>query len=212
VLVTGGSLGARRLNEATLRAVRLLRTRGDLAVYHVSGTRDHASVVSRLATMDLSTAGGLDYRLVGFEPAMATVLAASDLVIARAGASTVAELTVIGIASVLVPLPGAPSDHQRRNAELLEAHGAARVLDDGECTGELLAGLITSFAADPQGTAAMADAAARLGTRDAAIRVARLVDEVAGRRLGAGRRLRAGRRGPGRSHAARPAVRAADDA
>ncbi|MCU1493494.1 MAG: murG [Acidimicrobiaceae bacterium] len=181
VLVTGGSLGARSLNEAALGVARLLSLRRDLAIYHVAGARDHDAMAARLAELALSAERGLDYRLVGYEPAMAEVLAACDLVVARAGASTVAELTVVGLAAVLVPLPGAPSDHQRRNAELLEERGAATVLDDAMCTPERLVELITSLAADPARVAAMAAAAANLGRRDAAARVADLVEEVAAR-------------------------------
>jgi UDP-N-acetylglucosamine--N-acetylmuramyl-(pentapeptide) pyrophosphoryl-undecaprenol N-acetylglucosamine transferase len=129
---------------------------------------------------------------------MATVLAACDLAVARAGASTVAELTVAGVASVLVPLPGAPSDHQRRNAELLEARGAALVLPDADCSGERLAAVLTSFARDPDRVAAMAASAAGLGRRDAAARVAAVVDEVADRHVSRWRTAaaRLARRGP----------------
>lgn len=207
VVTTGGSLGARTINDATLGAARILASRDDLAIYHVAGARDLDSVRTRLAEHVTATAGGLetggldagglemgaletggtgtgalDYRVVGFEPGLPEVLGAADLVVARAGASTVAELAVLGLASVLVPLPGAPSDHQRRNAELLASQGAAILVLDHECTGERLAAIISDLAADRGRVASMNSAAGALANRDAARRVAALVDDVAARR------------------------------
>ncbi|MHB1598361.1 MAG: glycosyltransferase, partial [Acidimicrobiales bacterium] len=102
--------------------------------------------------------------------------------VARAGASTVAEVTAAGVPSVLVPLPGAPSDHQRHNAERLAGLGAAIVLDDAQCTPDRLAGIVDELGSDPAKLAAMGTAARSLGRRDAAARIAALVDDVAARR------------------------------
>jgi undecaprenyldiphospho-muramoylpentapeptide beta-N-acetylglucosaminyltransferase len=182
ILVTSGSLGARTVNEAVLGCAVALADRRDLVIYHVSGTRDHASVAERLTPIAPDPARGLDYRLVAYETAMPTVLAACDLVIGRAGASTVAELTVIGLPSVLIPLPGAPGDHQTKNAELLEKAGAAIVIADPQCTTARLASVIDELAGDRLHLADMAAAARALGNRDGASRVAKLVEEIASRR------------------------------
>ncbi|HUZ20842.1 MAG TPA: undecaprenyldiphospho-muramoylpentapeptide beta-N-acetylglucosaminyltransferase [Acidimicrobiales bacterium] len=184
VAVTGGSLGARRLNEAALGLARLLAERRDLTVYHVTGERDHEMVLAARARLSSRGSAGLDYRVVAYEQQMPEVLAASDVVICRAGASTVAELTVIGTPSILVPLPGAPADHQRRNAEVLAAAGAGLLVPDPEATSDRLATELESLLADRGRLERMERSALALGRRDAAVRVAVLVEEIA-RRPGA---------------------------
>ena len=181
--VAGGSLGARRLNEAALGLAKSWASRGDVTIYHVAGERNIAGLEREAAELGLgpqhAPEGGLDYRLVGYEKQMPALLAASDLVVCRAGASTVAELAAIGTPSVLVPLPDAPNDHQTRNAEALSRVGAAVLLADRDCTPERLEELVESLLADPAGLESMAASAASVGHRDAADRVAELVETVA---------------------------------
>jgi UDP-N-acetylglucosamine--N-acetylmuramyl-(pentapeptide) pyrophosphoryl-undecaprenol N-acetylglucosamine transferase len=93
---------------------------------------------------------------------------AADLVVCRAGATTLAELTAAGRASILVPLPTATDDHQRRNAEALVGRGAARMIAQDELTGERLAGEILTLARDAALRARMSDAARVLSRPDAA--------------------------------------------
>ncbi len=180
VAVAGGSLGARRLNDATLglpaelAAARRARSVVVPAtvVYHVTGRRDH----ERVAASAPAAAGPCEgYRAVAFEEHMPELLVACDVFVSRAGASAVAEVCALGVASVLVPLPGAPADHQRRNAEVLAAQGAAVLLDDAACTPQLLAAVVDELLADPTRLASMRRAAAALGRPDAAARVAELV-------------------------------------
>ncbi len=179
--VAGGSLGARRVNEATVGLARSWAGRDDVAIYHVTGERNLAVV--RAATTGLgpkdSAENGLDYRLVAYEKKMPALLAACDLAVCRAGASTVAELAAIGTPSVLVPLPGAPNDHQTRNAEVLSRAGGAVILLDDDCTEEGLRGLVESLMTEPGRLCAMSAAAAAAGHRDAAEKVAELVESVA---------------------------------
>jgi UDP-N-acetylglucosamine--N-acetylmuramyl-(pentapeptide) pyrophosphoryl-undecaprenol N-acetylglucosamine transferase len=182
VLVTGGSLGARRVNEAAVEWCAAWRHRSDVAVYHVAGDRNLATVQHAAGAAGLlEQAGGLDYRLVGFEHRMPLVLGACDLVVARAGASTVAELAAIGIPSVLVPLPGSPSDHQTKNARTFSEAGAAVMVADADCTGARLGEVVGPLLSEPDVRAAMATAAAGLGYRDAADQVAIIVESVARR-------------------------------
>jgi UDP-N-acetylglucosamine--N-acetylmuramyl-(pentapeptide) pyrophosphoryl-undecaprenol N-acetylglucosamine transferase len=200
VAVAGGSLGARRLNDAAIGLAGSWAARGDLAIYHVSGERNLAAIRAEAARLGLgpqdptgtntgrgtvttgatrtSTGTALDYRLVGYERQMPALLAACDLAVCRAGASTVAELSAIGTPSVLVPLPGAPHDHQTRNAEALTKLGAAVLLADRDCTAEGLSELVGSLLADPERLAAMGSAATIAGHRDAAAKVAALVESV----------------------------------
>jgi UDP-N-acetylglucosamine--N-acetylmuramyl-(pentapeptide) pyrophosphoryl-undecaprenol N-acetylglucosamine transferase len=113
VVATGGSLGALNINRAVLAATDLWRHRGDLVVHHVIGARDWDLLA---AERERAAAHELDYRAVRYEHDMASMFAAADLVVSRSGASTTAELAVVGVASILVPLPTAPGDHQRANA------------------------------------------------------------------------------------------------
>ncbi|HLI42939.1 MAG TPA: UDP-N-acetylglucosamine--N-acetylmuramyl-(pentapeptide) pyrophosphoryl-undecaprenol N-acetylglucosamine transferase [Acidimicrobiales bacterium] len=182
VVVTGGSLGARTLNEAALGLAELWRSRSDLAVYHVAGERNLGEVQAAASARGLFRGGGgLDYRLVGFDPELVAVLGACDLAVCRAGASTVAELTAIGVPSVLVPLPGAPGDHQTRNAQALERAGAAKLVPDGALEPRLLASLLEECWGSRDRLAAMEQAARGLGRRDAAERIAEMASELATR-------------------------------
>jgi undecaprenyldiphospho-muramoylpentapeptide beta-N-acetylglucosaminyltransferase len=174
VAVFGGSLGARRVNRATVDACRMLAGRADLAIRHIVGDRDW----DELSKSGIGE-GALTRRLVRFENDMASVFAAADLVVCRAGATSVAELTVTGTPSVLVPLPGAPGDHQSANARTVEQAGGAVLVPDDQLDGTRLAELITTLTEDPARLAAMGAAAASLAHRDAAGAVARLAEEHA---------------------------------
>jgi UDP-N-acetylglucosamine--N-acetylmuramyl-(pentapeptide) pyrophosphoryl-undecaprenol N-acetylglucosamine transferase len=100
--------------------------------------------------------------------------------VCRAGAGTIAELTAVGVPAVLVPLPGAPSDHQARNAQTLERAGAAVMLRDADCDPPRLDALVSSLLAAPERLEAMSKAARALARPDAAARVADLAEEHAG--------------------------------
>jgi UDP-N-acetylglucosamine--N-acetylmuramyl-(pentapeptide) pyrophosphoryl-undecaprenol N-acetylglucosamine transferase len=118
---------------------------------------------------------------VPYEDHMETVYRAADLVVCRAGAMTVAELAVAGVPSVLVPLPGAPGDHQTANARVLEEAGASVLLPDPACDGDSLEACLDLLCGDPSALAAMERAATSLGRRDAAAAGARVVERNARR-------------------------------
>ena len=168
--VEGGSLGARRLNDATLGLAKSWRSRSDLSIYHEA---DDLGLGPQT-----SPDGGLDYRLVGYERQMPALLAACDFAVCRAGASTVAELAAIGTPSALVPLPGAPNDHQTRNAEALTWVGASILISDDEFSPERLEEIVALLLEDPERLESMSSAASAAGHRDAAERVAALVESV----------------------------------
>jgi len=175
VAAFSGSLGARRVNEAVVGLARRWAER-PVTLYHVSGRRDHDWVAA--ATCDLAGAGGgggLDYRLVAYEDHMERVLAASDLAVTRSGGTTVAELATVGLPAVVVPLPGAPRDHQRANAAALVAAGGAVLVDDDDCTPERLDDELGPLVDSTGDRHAMARRAASVGVPDAAGRVAALV-------------------------------------
>lgn len=185
VAVVGGSLGARRVNEAAIALAERWAARGDVAVHHVVGRRDQAWAAERWPAGVAPPSGdapacaagpGLWYRQVPYEERMALVYRAADVVVGRAGAMTVAELATVGVPAVLVPLPGAPGDHQAANAAVLARAGAAVVVPDAECDGSRLAAELQVLLADDGRRRAMAVAAAGLGRPDAAESLATLAE------------------------------------
>lgn len=178
VAVFGGSLGARRINEATFGLARAWAGRSDVAIRHAVGARDWADVARSLPRPE---PGGLIYQGVEYEARMPLLLAAADVVVGRAGGTTVAELAAVGVASVLVPLPIAPNDHQTANAMVLVRAGAAVLVPDAELTPERLADELGYLLDRPEHLAAMDAAGRTLGRPDAAERLAAVVEQHARR-------------------------------
>lgn len=174
VLVFGGSQGALHLNRATVGACRLLRGRSDLQVILLAGPA-HLDVVRR----GLPQGGGLRVVPLGFLDRMELAYAAADLVVARAGAATIAEVAACGLPAVLVPYPYATGRHQEANARALQRAGGASVLADHDLTPERLADRIESLLDHEERLVVMAERSASWGRPDAADAVADLVAEVA---------------------------------
>lgn len=176
VAVTGGSLGAGRINAAVMGLAAGWAGRSDVAIRHVVGRRDYEASV---ASAPPPVPGGLIYQQVPFEDHMELLLSAADVAVERAGASTVAELTVAGLPAILVPLPGAPGDHQTANARRLAAAGAAVMVPDGEFDATRLGLELDRLMQDASGRRTMATAARALARPDAAEAVAALAEEHA---------------------------------
>jgi len=180
VVVFGGSLGARRINRAVDGLAARWGERRDVAVYHIVGRRDWGAYATDGSVERIDGTGpgpgGLVLVRVAYEERMPLVYAAADLVVSRAGAMTVAELAVAGVPSVLVPLPGAPGDHQTQNARVLERVGAAVLLPDAACTPTALAGVVEELLLDPDHREEMGRAARSVGRPDAAEAGARVVE------------------------------------
>lgn len=172
VVVMTGSLGSTRVNRAVLELARRWSTRRDRTLIHVTGTRDYETVVRERPVTD-----GLDYRTLAFAD-MSVYWALCDVAICRAGAMTLNELTILAIPSILVPLPGAPGDHQTRNALLVVEAGGARLVVDADCTGATLDAAL-GFVLDGATLASMGRAAGTLGRRDGASRIAAEVLKLA---------------------------------
>jgi len=167
LLVFGGSAGAHKLNEATVGALAVLGpTARGLDVTHQTGAADVDAVRARYAGL------GLTVRVEPFITDMGAAYAAADVVVGRAGAMTCAEVTAVGLPAILVPYPYAADDHQRRNAEVLAAAGAAETILDADLTADRLAERLRALLDDPSRRATMAARARDLGRADAARRVA----------------------------------------
>jgi undecaprenyldiphospho-muramoylpentapeptide beta-N-acetylglucosaminyltransferase len=176
VAVFSGSLGSRRINEAVEALAARWADRADLAVHHVVGRRDADELERRRPE---PPPDGLWYRQVPYQDDMASLLAAADVAVCRAGGTTVAELAQVALPAVLVPLPIATRDHQRANAGPLVAAGAAVLVADDELDVDRLERELGPLVDDPARLVAMAAAAGALARPDAADAVAALVEEHA---------------------------------
>jgi UDP-N-acetylglucosamine--N-acetylmuramyl-(pentapeptide) pyrophosphoryl-undecaprenol N-acetylglucosamine transferase len=181
VAVFGGSLGARRINDAAAGLADAWADRGDRSIYHVVGRRDWEGGAAGTGPTAgaVGVEAGLRVVRVPYEERMGLLYAAADVVVCRAGAMTVAELAVAGVPSILVPLPGAPGDHQTANARVLQQAGASVLMVDADCQAGNLAVTLEAMLADPVGLDTMGRAASSLGRRDAAQAGAQLVEAEA---------------------------------
>jgi UDP-N-acetylglucosamine--N-acetylmuramyl-(pentapeptide) pyrophosphoryl-undecaprenol N-acetylglucosamine transferase len=146
VLIVGGSQGAHAINMAMVEAAPRLAAAGErVAITHQTGERDVAVVRAAYER------AGLEARVEAFLYEVHREMRAADLVICRAGATTLAEVSALGRPSILVPLPTATDDHQRKNAAVLAGAGAAIVVDERELDGARLASEIAALAAMASG-------------------------------------------------------------
>ncbi len=171
VVAMTGSLGARRVNLAVVELAELWQHRTDVTLVHVTGRRDFDEVMARRPHL-----AGLDYRVEDFGE-MTTWWAVADLAICRAGATTIAELTVLSLPAILVPLPRAPGDHQRHNAVALSTVGAAVIVPDSACTGAELDRQASAIL-QPEVMREMSLASSLLAQPDAATAIARTIIEA----------------------------------
>jgi len=162
VLIFGGSQGAHAINMAMVEAAPRLAATGGVDITHQTGERD-LDVVGR-AYAD----AGLAARVEPFLFAMDREMKDADVIVCRAGATTIAELTAAGRAAILIPLPTAADDHQRKNAAVLAEAGAAELIEQKNLSGALLADRILSLTRDTPRRSAVAAAAKRFARPDAA--------------------------------------------
>ena len=167
LVVTGGSQGAHRLNELCAQAAADLPP--DTQVLHIAGTTDFARVAE-------ITAGRAGYKVLGFCDQMASAYALADLIIARAGASSLTEIALAGLPSILVPYPFAADDHQTRNAEVFAQAGAAKLVAERGLGAEDLAALATVILQDLPARNRMSQAACSLAVADAAEQVCAAIE------------------------------------
>ncbi len=163
VLVFGGSQGAHAINMAMVEAApRLAAAAPRMAITHQTGERDLEVV------RDGYRRAGIEARVEPFLFTMDREMKSADVVICRAGATTLAELAAAGNASILIPLPTATDDHQRTNAQALVSQGAALMIEQRELTGDRLASEIVALIGDPERRRRVSDAARRFARPDAA--------------------------------------------
>ena len=183
VLIFGGSQGAHAINVAMVEAApRLATLHGGVAITHQTGERDLELVRSGYQR------AGLAARVEPYLFAMDREIRSANLVVCRAGATTMAELAAAGRPSVLVPLPTAADDHQRKNAEVFRDGKAAELIEQKHLTGAVLADRIASLLADRPGLEAMGAAARGFAKPNAASDIVDRALELAAPRRTAGDR------------------------
>jgi len=161
LLVTGGSRGARTLNQAMIKVLEHLVQRSDIQVIWATGTMTFSETIEEFRKRGISWERP-QWRVLEYLKDMPQALACADLYIGRAGATSLAELMVAGIPSILIPYPFAAENHQEHNARALVQAGAAQIVLDSECNGERLWKEVDRLISQPILLAKMGEAAQTL--------------------------------------------------
>ena len=181
IAVFGGSLGARRINEAVFS---LMETWADrpLSVHHVIGERDFEAAQEWWRKWDGRTPDHmLTYHQIRYEDRMDLVYAAADVFICRAGGTSIADLAIVGVPAILVPLPSSAEDHQTANAQGVVADGGAICVPDAQCTAERLEQELSSILNDETNLQSMRRAQRSRARPNAAPAIVALLDRFASR-------------------------------
>jgi len=177
LLVFGGSQGAHTINQAAVGLARLWADNLDLQILHVAGAAEAGRIEEEVG---VSLEGNrLIYKVVDYVDRMVEAYAVADLALCRGGATTVAELCAVGLASVIIPYPHHRDRQQQRHASLLESHGACTSVLDAEASPERVAEEVSRLLLDDFALQQMRKAALSLGRPDAALRLAELVRQQA---------------------------------
>ena len=172
LLVFGGSLGARHLNSAIASLKDRLLAVDDLYIMHVTGPKELETVE---AALDLSEAERARYQVLGYQDHMGEAMAACDMVVSRAGATSLAEISARRIPALLVPFPYATADHQTTNAKAYVERGAALMIADADVESDEFATLVFDLIGSETLRDSMREAAATFETQDAAAKLADVV-------------------------------------
>ncbi|MBS4030024.1 MAG: undecaprenyldiphospho-muramoylpentapeptide beta-N-acetylglucosaminyltransferase [Clostridiales bacterium] len=177
LLCVGGSHGAARLNEAFTDSIAKVLSACDAQVVYVTGKRYFAEVSAKLAAAEVRFPKRL--HIIPYHPALPELLTKTSLMVSRAGATTLAEVTALGVPAVLVPSPNVTNNHQEYNARMLSDHGAAVLIKEEDLTSALLTELLTELLKNIHRLREMSDASRSLGFPDAAERMAAVLRELA---------------------------------
>ena len=176
LLIFGGSQGAAAINKNTIAMLPQLRKMKDkLRVLHQTGDREFQIVKQAYEQQ------GLVAQVTPFIVNMADAYKEADLIICRAGATSIAEITAAGKAAILIPFPFAANDHQTKNAEVLDCAGASVIIKEHELTGESLFGVIEGLLSNKKKLRLMEEASAKLGNIKAAAKIVDACMELAGK-------------------------------
>ena len=172
VVVMGGSQGARPINDAAVEMLGGIYKDGDFKLIFAPGKRHYVAVSSVITNKFKNV------EIPSYIYDADIVYSAADLIINRAGASTISEIAALGVPSILIPSPYVAENHQEKNARALEANGGCVVLKDNELNGQVLYDNIMEIISDDNKVKSMREAAASVGIRDASEKLAVLFDEL----------------------------------
>lgn len=173
VLIFGGSQGALKINQAVIQALPKFSQK-EYQVLYASGDRYYNEIVEKFDIEKINH----NLSLQPYIKNMTDVMANVDLLIGRAGATSIAELTALGLPAILIPSPYVTNDHQTKNAQSLVNAGAVKMITDADLTGEKLVEAVDEIMGDPEKKAMMAKASRQEGIPDAAERLWSLVNEI----------------------------------
>ncbi len=173
LLVMGGSQGAVFINDLFLKAINLFEAevKKNIQIIHLCGAKNYECVKDKYSFMKI-----IDYNIIGFSDNMPIVLAASDLIVSRAGATSIAEINAVGKPAILVPYPYA-GNHQRYNAQVLEDNNAAIVFNEQLVSEQILADTIISLMRNKERLKAMAQASGKLADAESISKMRQLIRE-----------------------------------
>jgi UDP-N-acetylglucosamine--N-acetylmuramyl-(pentapeptide) pyrophosphoryl-undecaprenol N-acetylglucosamine transferase len=178
LLVTGGSQGSRRINQAVVDALpRLLKENG-FAVVHLTGKKLYEETLERLEQIDPALKTHPHYQVRPYSGEMAALLAIADVAVCRAGSLSLSEMYVCGVPTILVPYPFAAADHQRKNAQASVRSGASIMIEDAACNGERLLQELAPLVGESETRRAMKTAAVALGHPDATLRIVACLKKI----------------------------------
>lgn len=178
LLSFGGSRGARTINKSMVAVIKQFGGDPRLNILHVTGSAGYEEFLGDCSTAGIDLAKTGNVTIISYLYSMQDALATAGLVISRAGAATCAEITALGIPSILIPYPFAAENHQEYNARALEKEGAAFVSLDSELSGELLCSRVAGFLEDRGRLAAMAEASRKMGRTRALEDIIDCVDKL----------------------------------
>ncbi|MDD3653329.1 MAG: undecaprenyldiphospho-muramoylpentapeptide beta-N-acetylglucosaminyltransferase [Desulfotomaculaceae bacterium] len=178
LLSFGGSRGAHTLNEAMVQVIKFYANDPRLHMLHVTGKLGHLDFHDRCAASGINLCDIRNVTIASYLYNMQDALAAADLVISRAGAATLAELTVLGIPSILIPYPYASENHQEFNARALEKEKASLVVLDRDLNGDVLCTMVTELIGDRDRLLSMGAASKRMGKKHALEDIMDFADEL----------------------------------
>ena len=176
LLLFGGSQGAQKINEAFIESYDKFKEFENLQVVHITGKDHFSDICKRMRRLIDVDNDKLRYQAHPYMSNINQAYAAADLCLCRAGATSVAEITALGVPSILIPYPHATGNHQEKNARFLEKNGAAKVLLDEELTGESLYNICKSMLYDEKTLIDMKNNAQKIGKPYAANDIAKLVN------------------------------------
>lgn len=179
LLVFGGSQGSMSINRAMLELYKYYENSREIQIIHLTGEKNYQQIMEEIKKRGIALDKNRNYKIMPYLSKMEFAYAVADLIIYRAGATGIAEITARGIPAILVPYPFAAENHQEYNARNLEKHGAAIMISDDQLNGKILINKIEDLIKNERKLKEMALNSKKLGQPDATEKLVKLVEEVA---------------------------------